>query len=186
VAQFQRLLSTLGLPAELALTLADWLDADSEVQAGGGAEDAYYLALPQPYRSANRNLSELGELALVKGFDSHSIERLRPFVSVLPFPTALNVNFAPAEVLAASIAHLSVADARLVVQQRRGKPYQDLADFKQRLPRAGIDIVDSNFSVSSQFFWVTGRAKMGQTQVITQALLQRTGGWPNVVWQSVQ
>ena len=35
VAQFQRLLAVLGLPADLAPALADWQDADSEPQAGG-------------------------------------------------------------------------------------------------------------------------------------------------------
>ena len=39
VAQFQRLLALLGLPAELATALADWMDADSGAQYPGGAED---------------------------------------------------------------------------------------------------------------------------------------------------
>jgi len=39
LAHFQRLLSTLGLHTALANTLADWIDADSEPQPQGGAED---------------------------------------------------------------------------------------------------------------------------------------------------
>lgn len=186
VAQFQRLLVVLGLPAELAPALADWIDSDSEVLQGG-AEDGYYLALAQPYRAANRELAELGELVRVKGFDSRTIDILRAFVCVLPVSrTLVNVNFAPAEVLVAVIDGLTLSDARLLVQQRQGKPYKDIADFRQRLPHGGIKILESDISVKSDFFWVTGRASIGQAQVTTQVLLQRVSNWPVVVWQSVQ
>ncbi len=186
IAQFQRLLGLLGLPGDLALALADWMDSDSDTQYPGGAEDAYYLSLPQPYRSANRQLVELGELSRVKGFDGPSIERLRPFVSVLPLSQPVNVNFAPAEVLSAMIPDMNLSNARMMVQQRRGKPYSDVADFKQRFPRNDIEINDMDFSVTSNFFWVTGRARVANSQVTTQALLQRSAGWPMVVWQSIQ
>lgn len=186
IAQFQRLLDLLGLPGDLAVALADWMDSDSDTQYPGGAEDAYYLSLPQPYRSANQHLVELGELSRVKGFDGPSIERLRPFVSVLPLSLPVNVNFAPAEVLSAMIPNMNLSNARMMVQQRRGKPYSDIADFKQRFPRSDIEINDMDFSVTSEFFWVTGRARVANSQVTTQALLQRSAGWPMVVWQSIQ
>jgi general secretion pathway protein K len=185
--QFQRLLAVLGLPADLAPALADWIDADSVVQESG-AEDAYYLAMPQPYRAANRALVELGELTKIKGFNSRTIESLRAFVSVLPAPgTPVNVNFAPAEVLVAVIEGLSLSDARLLVQQRKTQPFKDVPDFKQHLPQGGgIKVVDSDISVKSDYFWVTGRATVGQSQVVTHALMQRATNWPTVVWQSVQ
>ncbi len=186
IAQFQRLLALLGLPGELAAALADWMDSDSEAQYPGGAEDVYYLSLPRPYRTANRPLVELGELSAVKGFDERSIERLRPFVSVLPTSMPINANFAQAEVLAAVIPDMSLSDARLLVQKRRGKPFKDIIDFQKRLPRNGTQMNNQDFSVSSTFFWVTGRARVNNSQVTTQALLQRSGGWPMVVWQNVQ
>lgn len=186
MAQFRRLLEMLGLPGDLATALADWMDADSETQYPGGAEDLYYLAQARPYRTANRPLTELGELALVKGFDSRSVESLRSYVTVLPVPGPINVNFAPAEVLAAVAQNMTLADARLLVQQRGGRPFKDVADFRQRLPHGGIEMADGNISVSSQFFLVTGRASIGGAQVYTQALLQRSGGWPAVVWQNIQ
>src|ERR1019366_1355014 len=128
IVKFQRLLSFLNLPAELAISLADWIDADSQAQPGGGAEDGYYLSLPTPYRAANRPLEELGELARVKGFDSRVIAKLKPFVSVLPTIGAINVNFAPAEVLASVADNMSLSEARMIVLQRRGNPFKDIAD----------------------------------------------------------
>jgi general secretion pathway protein K len=185
--QFKRLLAVLGLPADLAPAIVDWIDGDT-VQQPGGAEDGYYLAQPQPYRTANRALAELGELVRVKGFDSRTIDSLRAFVSVLPAGgTPVNVNFAPAEVLVAVIEGLSLSDARLLVQQRQNQPFKDIADFKQHLPQGGgIKFVESDIAVKSDYFWVTGRASIGNAQVITHALLNRSAGWPTVVWQSVQ
>ena len=188
VTQFANLLVLLGLPADLAPALADWIDSDDVVQAGG-AEDAYYLALPRPYRAANRPLVELGELVKVKGFDSRTIDRLRKYVAVLPVsqtPTPVNVNFAIPEVLAAIIPNLSLSDAKSIVHQREGQPFKDIADFNQALVKMGIKAVNSGISVQTDFFWVTGTASIGKAQVVTQALLQRSNNWPTVVWQSVQ
>lgn len=186
INQFQRLLVLLGLPVDLAIALADWMDSDSETQYPGGAEDVYYLSKAVPYRSANRPLAELGELAVVKGFDERSIDRLRPFVSVLPLSMPINVNFAPAEVLAAVIPELKLSDARVLVQERRSTPFKNIDDFTQRLPKGTNNMNNNDLSVKSSFFWVTGRARVAQSQVTTQALLQRTGGWPMVVWQKIQ
>lgn len=186
IAQFQKLLNLLGLPPELAISLTDWMDSDNIAQPDGGAEDSYYMSLPAPYRTANRPLLELSELSQVKGFDQRSIELLRPFVSVLPLTFPVNANFAPAEVLCAMIPDLKLSDARIMVQQRRGNPYKNVSDFIAHLPRAGMQVNNQNFSVSSQFFWVTGRARVANSQVTTEALLQRNGGWPVVVWQSLQ
>ncbi len=185
MAQFQRLLDVLGLSPDLAPALSDWMDADNDERAGG-AEDGYYLALPQPYRTSGNALVELGELSKVKGFDSSTIDSLRAFVCILPGVNPINVNFASAEVLVAMIEGLSLSDARLLVQQRQLQPFKNIEEFKQRLPHQGVKIVDGDIAVRSTFFWVTGRVSVGRAQVITQALLQRNSNWPAVVWQSVQ
>ncbi len=185
VAQFQRLLGLLGLSGELAIALSDWMDTDSETQYPGGAEDLYYLSLPQPYRAANRPLAELSELLRIKGFDKHTIESLRPYVAVLPAPGPINVNFASPEVLATVAQGMTVAEARVLVQERDIQPFKDVEDFRKRLPHERIAIADGSISTSSQFFLVTGRATIGGAQVSTQALLHRSGGWPSVVWQNI-
>lgn len=186
LAQFKRLLNLLSLSPALANSVADWIDSDDRVQAEGGAEDAYYLNLPRPYRTANQPLLELGELVKIKGFDVQIIDRLRSFVTVLPSATTVNVNFASPEVLVALSGNMSVSDARMMVQTRRGKPFRDVPDFKNRLPNPTIQFNDSDLAVRSQYFWVTGQATVNQSQVVTQALLLRANGWPTVVWQSVQ
>jgi len=182
IDKFQRLLGILGLPESLATAVADFTQQQSET------ENVYYLGLAQPYRASKTKLTEIGELALIKGFDKKTIATLQDFVTVLPQSlTPINVNFAPPEVLAAVLKNMNLTNARIVVQQRTGKPFESVADFRERLLSSGASVVDKDITVESNFFWVTGRASIGRAQMMTHALLHRTGnGWPRVVWQNVQ
>jgi general secretion pathway protein K len=186
LARLQRLLTALGLPQELGGALTDWMDANSET-AANGAEDEYYMNLAKPYRCANRPLSDIGELAWVKGFDASIIRRLQPFVSVLPESgTAVNVNFAPPEVLMAMLPGLTLQDARQQVTQIKSTPFRTTTDFLQQLPRNVTQDGNMNLSVSSQYFLVTGYATQGDGASAAHALLKRTDNWATQVRKSLQ
>jgi general secretion pathway protein K len=183
LAHFRNLLATLGLPDELADALADWIDADSTPQPRDGAEDAYYLALEPPYMAANRPLIDVAELALVRGFDDNVRARLRPYVSALPTFTAVNVNTAPAEVIAAVVDGLDLGGAQLLVAQRERAYYRSSDDFIRRLPR-GAEAAAGDIGVSSDYFMATLRVTIGGAQAKGKALLARRGaGWPDIVWR---
>ena len=183
LAHLRRLLAILGLPDELADALADWVDADGEPHPRYGAEDAYYLALEPPYLTANQPLTDVAELALVRGFDDNVRARLRPYVSALPRVAAVNVNTAPAEVLAAVVDGLELRDAQLLVAQRERAYFRSVDDFRRRLPR-GVEAAASDISVSSHYFEATLRVTIGGAQARGKALLARgAGGWPEVVWR---
>ena len=183
LARFRHLLSILSLPPELADTLADWLDQDSEPQPSGGAEDAYYLALEAPYLTANRPLIDVAELALVRGFDDNVRARLRPFVTALPQTTPVNVNTAPAEVIAAVVDGLDLGAAQTLITQRDRGYFRDPAEFINRLPR-GVTAEAQNISVSSDYFLATLRVTIGGAQARGAALLWRSsGGWPTFIWR---
>jgi general secretion pathway protein K len=183
LAHFQRLLSTLGLPATLAYALVDWIDADSQPQPQGGAEDEYYLALDPPYLAANRPLIDVAELALVRGFDDNVRARLRPYVTALPRFTAVNVNTAPPEVISAVVDGLDLGGAQALVAQRDRAYYRDRNDFLKRLPSGAAAAAD-DISVSSDYFMASLRVTIGGAQARGTALLARTGAaWPVVVWR---
>lgn len=185
LANFQRLLTALGLPQELGGALVDWMDANSEVSENG-AEDEYYLNLANPYRCANRPLSAIGELAWVKGFDASIIKRLQPFVSVLPESnTAVNVNFASPEVLTAILPGLTLQDARQLTTQIKANPFKTAKEFKDQLPN-NVNKNNLNISVSSQYFMVIGYATQGDGASAVHALLHRTGVWATQVRKNLQ
>lgn len=186
LARVQRLLTALGLPQEIGGALVDWMDTDSEVSENG-AEDEYYLNLAKPYRCANRPLSDIGELAWVKGFDASIIKRLQPFVSVLPESnTAVNVNFAPPEVLMAILPGLTLQDARQQATQIKSNPFKTTAEFLQQLPKSAKQDSTMNISVSSQYFMVTGYATQGDGASAVHALLHRSGMWATQARKSLQ
>ncbi|MEO8441253.1 MAG: type II secretion system minor pseudopilin GspK [Betaproteobacteria bacterium] len=185
LVRFRRLLAILDLPAKLADALADWLDADSERLSADGAEDDYYLARQPPYLAANQLLADISELALVRGFDDKVRARLRPYVTALPHATQVNVNTAPAEVLAVAIDGLNLDAARALVAQRDRVYFSSVADFANRLP-GGLVIPASGIALSSQYFVVTLHAAIGQAQAHGRVLLTREGsGWPAIVWQKI-
>jgi general secretion pathway protein K len=184
LAMFRKLLELLELPPDLAAAVVDWTDPDAEVTYPGGAEDGDYLVLDPPYRAGNRALTTVDGLARVKGFEPEIIERLRPFVTALPLPTPVNVNTAPAEVLAAAIPALPLNEAQALVTARRGKPFTDVADFRARLPQTAAPVNDALLSVSSRYFLVSGHARFGRAKVGVDALLERDAtAWPKLVWQ---
>ncbi len=181
--QFGRLLEILGLPEALAGSLADWLDADHQPQPQGGAEDPYYQGLQPPYRAANRPLTDVAELALVRGFDGGVRARLRPFVTALPRFTALNVNTASPEVLAAVVRGLDLDAARALTAQRERAYFRNLTEFLALLP-PGAAAAGNDISTASQYFLASVRVTIGGAQARGTALLARDpAGWPAVVWR---
>ncbi len=62
----EMLLKLPGMTAELAASIIDWRDEDSNVTAGG-AESEYYLLLPEPYYCKNSPFETTEEVLLVKG-----------------------------------------------------------------------------------------------------------------------
>ena len=183
VARFRRLLLILDLPASLADALVDWLDVDAIPSSASGAEDAYYLGLTRPYLAANQPLTDVAELALVRGFDDRVRARLRPFVTALPRSTPINVNTASAEVIAATFDGMDIDVARALVAQRNQAYFSTMADIVNRLSRK-FTLPSSGVALSSEYFIVTIRVSIGDTQARSMALLARDGpGWPAIVWQ---
>lgn len=85
-----------GDAANLAASLADWIDED-RISRPGGAEDAYYLGLSPSYRTSSQPLANLSELNAIRGFDQVMPADLRPILCALPEHTAdasppLNLN----------------------------------------------------------------------------------------------
>lgn len=54
------------MTADLAASIVDWRDPTGDATPGG-AEDDYYLSLPDPYHCKNAPLETVGEVLLIKG-----------------------------------------------------------------------------------------------------------------------
>ncbi len=141
-AQFAGLMRLLGIPPSDAIRVAqsagDWVDGDSD-QNLNGAEDAAYLSLAAPYRTANSFFADVSELRAVNGVTPELYARLRPWLCALPTTelSPINVNtLAPEQApLLAMIApdQLRLADAQAALAARPANGWDSLSDF-YRLP----------------------------------------------------
>jgi len=157
---FRRLLSILDLRPVLADMLADRMVADG------------------------RPFVDVSELARLGCFDEVTRARLLPFVTALPGSTAVNVNTAAPEVLAAVVDGLGLDGARALVAQRERAYFRSTSEFLDRLP-SGLTVPGGTISVSSNYFMATIDADFGGAHARGLALLARDelGGWPAVVWR---
>lgn len=173
---FQRLLGVLGLEIDLVYPLIDWIDENPQLTLPNGAEDVEYLGRTIPYRAANRALVSTSELLLVKDFTAEIYAELAPYICALPEQTRINVNTAPAQVLAALGNDISAIQAEGWVEAREFEPYTDGPNF---LTRAGLlgpppQVAGDKIGVTSRYFLLSSVAKTGRSQVSLYSLLQRT------------
>ncbi|MEP6677919.1 MAG: type II secretion system minor pseudopilin GspK [Betaproteobacteria bacterium] len=185
-ARFERLFSRLNLPRASLDVIADWIDADSDTRANG-AEDAWYRQQPSPSLAANAPIVRVAELSALRGYTPESAVALTPYLAALPGETKLNVNTAPAPVLAAAIAGLDGESLSSLIASRKERPFTGLADLRARLPAGASLDNEAAFAVASDYFLVTVVAKQGAAMSQARALLKRgSGGWPQVVWQTIE
>jgi general secretion pathway protein K len=109
---FRRLLDVRGVDESVLVAVQDWLGASHDVDTA----DAYYLAQPAPYRSAQRVFSHVSELRLVRGVTSEVYARLAPYVCALPKDSPINVNTASVPVLQSLGPDISTAQAEALWQ----------------------------------------------------------------------
>ena len=198
-AAFTRLMQSLGVDARSVEPIVQRIaaaqarkaraDAPGEASASEPGHDAtprppsasVTAAVPGSARAPGmRSLVELRAY----GLDDQTIESLRPFLTILPVRTAINLNTVSAEVLAATLPEVSLAQAIALIDQRdRGQYFNNTADFENRLNTPDVVLAEHALAVSSTWFSVVGTVRTGHAQVEMQALLRRDGETiPTVVW----
>lgn len=178
VAAFARLLVNANLNPALAQATADAMqqaqEAAKALEMKKSLEAAVTAQVPIFF-------SHEDDLLAVPGFNPPMLDRLKDFVIFLPRPTPVNVNTAPAEVLAAKIDGLSLSDANALIATRSTASFRDLADFVSRLP-GGRSVPASDASVTTGYFLVDGKVRMNRAGLEVRALIERNGTSTRLVW----
>ncbi len=168
VEAYGRLLEALGLDKNLAqVTAQGVLQADMPIDGLEGL-----LRLPS--------------------YNVGILDKIRPFVVVLPNLTAVNVNTAPAEVLMAAIPGLSRSAASSLVQQRATTPLKSADEITALLNKIGagqgVSISSALIDVRSQYWLARSEIRLGRGIFASSALIQRsptplaTGNYTQVIW----
>jgi general secretion pathway protein K len=186
-ATARRLMDRLGLPYALCDAVADWIDADDS-QRSGGAESGFYRALPTPYSAKNGPLESYEELRMVAGFNETNLRKLNPFITVYPDVAGsglskVNVNAAPAELLAVLHEGMNNDLAARIVEYRRKTPIRSPAEITgiAGLESVGIAL-QGKISVKGSVFRIQSRAQVRDTVRIVEAVVRFDSTQPKVLY----
>jgi general secretion pathway protein K len=166
-----------GRPNPEELAALDRLCTLAAAPAGTAARIAEALRLAwMPATDAERRQAplppnELADLAR-QGLEPELLARLAPWLDLLPRPTAVNVNTAPREVLAAVVPGLELGGAERIVQQRQREPFESLEALRPFLP-PGTPPPAERIAVASSWFEVLGRLRLEDRVVEQRSLLLR-------------
>ena len=197
---FQRLLQLVGLDTQLADVTAQRLRAALQNQptrfqtapgsaaaiAGGvavqptdgGAFSAQPGLADDQDDNADRPLPPLDVdwLLDVPGFTPAMVERLRPFVTVLPLPTLVNVNTASPEVLAAMIPGLNIGQAQTLVSGRDRAWFVNIGDLTNRIGGGSSQAPQpdsTELDIHSNFFVLHGEVRYERAALRRDTLIFR-------------
>jgi general secretion pathway protein K len=115
--------------------------------------------------------SQVSDLAWL-GIDAATLERLAPFIELLPTPTPVNLNTAPREVLVAAADGLDLGAAQRIVQARAREGFKTLAEA-ERLLASDFKFDPARASVSTSHFIVSGRLRLEDRVLEERSLLVR-------------
>ncbi|WP_175923698.1 type II secretion system minor pseudopilin GspK [Burkholderia latens] len=121
-------------------------------------------------------MTSVESLLDVDGVTPEMVARLRPFVTVLPTTTPVNMNTAPAEVIAALVPGMSVSSAQALVSRRETVFFRNVGDVQLALRGAGapnVTIDSSLVDVNSSYFIVHGRIQHDRAEVDRTSLVYR-------------
>ncbi len=129
---------------------------------------------------ANRpmEITQVDDLLAVPGFTPAIVAQLKNYVIILPEPTAVNFNTTSAEVLAARVDTLSLAEAQGMIIDRDRAYARDSGDLSTRLrgrPPTGL-------AIRTDYFLVDGKVKLNRAGLEVQALIYRANNKATVLW----
>ena len=187
-ALFALLENIEDLPAEeseeaMADSVFDWLDENS-ITYRSGAEEDEYLSRDYPYMSANSLFASPSELRLVKGFNPLVMEKVLPFVCVIPGSPLLSINVntllpEQALILSAMIDELSLSGAEAVIAARPETGFDSVDEFFSEVQQQGgtnLDSVKELFSIKSEYFKLQTQATFVDLRFSMTTLLHAKNG----------
>lgn len=162
VEVFERLFDVLGLPRAQLATMTSNLRFASDIHVDN-LNAAKAPLVPQ----RTQQLVWLG-------LPPATVAALEPYVTVLPNPTTVNLNTAPAEVIHAVGKNLGLADAQRLVAERDRKAFDAMSDVLLHLqPGSSFDAALVSFG--TRFFEVRGRLRIEGTVIEERSIVLRDG-----------
>jgi general secretion pathway protein K len=182
-----RLFEKLRLSQDLCDSIADWIDTDDSTRSGG-AESGFYKALPTPYEAKNAPLDTYEELRMIAGFNDTILREINPYVTVYgesarSTSSKVNINTAPAELLAVLDEQMTDDLAGRIVEYRRQTPIKRPSEISKIPGMESIGIaLQGKISVKGSVFRIQSRAQVRDTVRIIEAIVRVVDTQPTVLY----
>lgn len=178
--RLRNLIVNLKLDPALVGAIVDWLDADSSPDREGGAEDSFYLALPIPYRAANRAMAHVSELRLIRGVDDKAFAALAAETCALPPGTSINLNTASIAVLMSLDSRITAALAARIRQDGQAR-WTSVELALGEAVRQGVTLADADrlgLGVTSSYFLARAEISLDEVPFGFSSVLERVAAGP--------
>ncbi|WP_429300089.1 type II secretion system minor pseudopilin GspK [Paraburkholderia sp. GAS199] len=200
IAAYQRLLVSLGVNSQLAKatavqvrtslaqsatrfqTVTSAVGAPAAVSPQGGGTGSNFTDKPGIEDGADNadaaplQMTSVDSLLDVPGYTPEMVARLRPFVTVLPTVSAVNMNTASAEVVAAIVPGMNLSSAQAFVARRQTVFFHNVGDVQLALRGAGVQSVSidpNEMDVNTNYFLIHGRVQHERAEVDRTTLVYR-------------
>jgi general secretion pathway protein K len=164
----------------LADSVYDWRDVDS-MPKRQGVEEGEYMSYSIPYMTANNYFASVSELRLVRGFNPIVVEKLKPYVCVIPQSDTfkINVNTLQAEqsLLLAAMLNISESQADTIISQRPDDGWDQLSKFISDATQNGAQSLndkDERFVTNSNYFEAHIKASFFETNFAMKSIIHIT------------
>ncbi|MBB3260708.1 general secretion pathway protein K [Paraburkholderia bannensis] len=127
-------------------------------------------------KAASLLMTDTDALLDIPGYTPAALARLRPFITVLPNATPVNMNTASAEVLTAMIPQMTLAKAQAFVARRQTVFFRNMSDVSLALQAADVDGVtldSSLYDVNTSYFLIHGGVQHDRAEVDRTTLVWR-------------
>jgi general secretion pathway protein K len=117
------------------------------------------------------------------GLTPATVQRIAPYVTLLPGRNVVNLNTAQPEVLYAVLPGIELGVARRMEVQRADAHYATVGDAFRAAGLRTEQVDISQVGVASRFFSVRGRLRIGNMIVQEHSLVERQGTLVKVLWR---
>lgn len=177
MTSFTKLFEMLGLPQQQLADLAENLRLASEAAAAEA---------PAPTSKSSQSTALLPqrlEQLVWMGLPPRTLAIIKPFVTLLPVRTLVNVNTASAEALYAAVPTMAMATAQKLVAERNRSHFRTLGDAIKYAPEISNAANQDALTVTTRFFEVNGMLRIDNTTFQEHSLLQRDGLDVKILWR---
>lgn len=163
-------------------SIIDWIDSDDIVTSlpfikhnNRGAEAGHYSRSSPPGKCRNAPVEIVEELLAVNGMSSETLGRLRDHLTVYG-DGKININSASKLVLASLSEQMDVALAQIIIERRRLKPFESVAELRE-LPGMSDGLYYSinrmlTVHPTDQYYNVTSEGKVDSLARTVTAILK--------------